>query len=292
MKANLLVFFCLLVAQNSLAQSWNFINESFTSKVNLFVLSNPLNIYGEINPNDIGVNGPGVGLYGVQGGGLASAFVMLAAHAASVQGQRSNQLEKLNNDSLVFGKLLSDKLNGVKSDKFLNEVIASMPDVNFVTLSMINSKEEMPSGYFIDYRYSVTRDYYGLILDISFSDKNSGKFIHNSTIHQNKNSPYIGSNGVYDSPYDIRKDMAVLMEEAVRIFLNRDNLVKRKSASGVTFKSLSGKNKKYERGMLISETCDKHLFISLANTWISAPKLESNFKDVLCDTGLNDLKLN
>jgi hypothetical protein len=292
MKANLLVFFCLLIAQNSLAQSWNFINESFTSKVNLFVLSNPLNIYGEINPNDIGVNGPGVGLYGVQGGGPASALIMLAAHAASVQGQRSKQLEKLNDDSLIFGKLISEKLNGVNSDKFLNEVISAMPDVNFVNLSMINSREEMSAGYFIDYRYSVTRDYYGLILDISFSDKNGGKFIHNSTIYQNKNSPYIGSNGLYDSPYDIRKDMTGLMEEAIRIFFNKENIIKRKSASGITFKSLSGKNKKYERGVLLSETCDKHLFLSLSNTWISAPKLEPNINDVTCDIGLNNLKLN
>ena len=292
MKVILFIFSCLLIAESALAQDWNFPSENFAPKLNLSIVSNPINIYGEINPADIGVNGPGVGLYGVQGGGLASELIMLAAHAAVVQGQRGNQLEKLNNDSKNFGKLLSDKLMGINSDKFLKEVVSAMPDASSVSVSTINSKTDQYVGYFIDYRYSVTRDYYGLILDVTFVEKNNGKLIHNVTIHHNKTSPYIGLNGVYDSPYDIRRDMMVLMEEAVRIFLTRDKITRRKLTSSLTFRSLVGKNKRYERGVLLSQTCDKHLFISLSETWVSAPKLEPDTQDVLCNTGVNDLQLN
>ena len=292
MKFISLIFGSLLIAGNSLAQSWTAINKNSVPKLNFSLVSNPINIYGEINPADIGVNGPGVGQYGVQGGGIASAFAMLAVHAMAVQGQRSDQLEKLNNESKSFGNLLTDRLNGIRSDKFLNEVVALMPETKSVSVSVINSNTESYSGYFVDYRYSITRDYFGLMLDISFSEKNKDKSIFYTTVYQNKTSPFVGSTGVYDSPYDIRKDMTILMEEAIRIFLKRDELIKGKSSSSVTFRSLTGKSKRYERGTLLSQSCDKHLFISLSETWISAPKLEPNNQDVLCNTGINDLQLN
>ena len=291
MKLISLIFSFLLIAENSLAQSWTEINTNSMPQLNFSLVQNPIIIYGEINPAEIGVSGPGVGQYGVQGGGIASAFAMLAGHAIAVHGQRSSQLEKLNQESKLFGKLLTDRLNQMSNDKFFKEVVSGMPDARSASVTVISSATENYSGFYIDYRYSVTRDYHGLILDISFTEKNKDKSIFYSTIYQNKTSPYVGVSGIYDSPYEIGKDMMNLMEEAIRIFLSRDELIKRKSGTSVTFRSLIGKNKKFERGTLLSQNCDKHLFISLSEAWISAPKLETNNQDVLCNTGFNQLQL-
>jgi len=282
----------LIISKNSSAQNWNYSSAISSPQLNLAVIKNPIIIYGEVNPAEIGVTGPGVGQYGVQGGGIASAFAMLAAHAASVQGQRSEQLEKINAESKIFGKVISDRLNGISSDNLLKDTIEAMSNSNSILISTINAPTDTYTGFFSEYRYSVTRDYYGLFLDISFTSKDKNIPIFYITIYQNKNSPYLGKSGNYDSPYDIKKDMVVLMEEAIRIFSNREELIKRKSSSSITFKSIIGKSKRYERGSLVSEICDKHLFVSISEIWISAPKLEPNNQDVLCNTGISDLQIN
>jgi hypothetical protein len=291
MKLISFIFSFFLITENSLAQSWTEINKNSIPQLNFSLVLNPINIYGEINPAEIGVTGPGIGQYGVQGGGIASAFAMLAGHAISVHGQRSAQLEKLNQESKLFGKLLTERLNGISNDKFFKEVAAGMPEASSALVSVIDTPADNYSGFYIDYRYSVTRDYHGLILDISFAQKNKDKSIYYATVYQNKTTPYVGVSGTYDSPYEIRKDMMNLMEEAIRIFLSRDELVKKKSGTSVTFRSLIGKGKRFERGTLLSQSCDKHLFISLSEVWVSAPKLEKNNQDVLCNTGLNQLEL-
>jgi len=288
----LLILVSLFYAFNGAAQSWNLVRKDANISFDAIVVNKPLIIYGEINPADLGVNGPNIGQYGVQGGGIASAFVMLAAHAAAVQGQKSAQVEKLDLESKSFGKVLTDNLNISNSAQFIEEVSLGMPDVRSIRVSSALSNLDSYNGSIIDYRYSVSKDYQSLILDISFKTlaKGSAPFI--IQINNNKSASYLNKDGSYNSAFDLKKDVTVLLEEAIRIFIQKDKLILKKANANITFKSLVGKFKRFERGSLISQTCDKHLFLNLSDIWISAPKLDPDNNDVLCSTGINEIQFN
>lgn len=273
------ILIVLSLTGNVNSQEWNRPLQLNSSIISFSVISRPLEIFGEINPDEIGVTGVGVGQYGVQGGGYSSALAMLAAHAMAVQGQRNEQLEKLNSDAKLFGSFITNQLDGIYTDKFLFHVLSEMPEGEFINLNSVNSFPNANIYAEIDYKYSLSRDNSGLRLEINFSilNKNILRFI----LYSNNNDAYSEVN--YQSKKsDVKKDINLLMQEAVRLFYFRFNGDLIKKDSSRTFRYLVGKGRRYERGFLIGESCYKFLFENLSETWISAPKSELTTSDENC----------
>ena len=86
--------------------------------------------------------------------------------------------------------------------------------------------------------------------------------------------------------------MTFLMQEAIRIYVKRkERKLINSTDKNITFKSMIGDDRRYERGILIAETCDRHLFVNLADVWIAAPKIEPDQTSVLCNTGFSTLQI-
>jgi hypothetical protein len=47
----------------------------------------------------------------------------------------------------------------------------------------------------------------------------------------------------------------------------------------------------YIDGTSGAETCDRHLFVNLADVWVAAPKIEPDQTSVLCNTGFSTLQI-
>lgn len=270
MKILVLVF--LFITTQVHSQDWNKF-ENINTKVNFSLPQRPLEIIGEINPNDIGIAGGYGVLYGVPGGGIASALAMLAGHAALVQGQRNEQLDKINNEAKEFATFLNEQLNGISTNVFVGNVLSGMQEGRYFILSPTSLPADQNSSVSVDYQYSITRDFSGLILEIIFKNiinhKENMRFVLYS--HGSKSNT---KTSYKEDPSKIKKDMILVMEEAFRLFHTRTNSLLIKSLSSKTFRSFVGANKRYERGFAVSEICNRHLYENLSGVWISAPKFD------------------
>jgi hypothetical protein len=275
MKKGLLTLLFITLSCKVMAQSWSQPEKGQMQKLDLAVMTSPVHLYGEIDHSEIGIKGPGIGPYGTPDGGMAGVLAMMLTHGVLLRAQQNAQIEQINAESLQFGAALTSRLNGISSVQLIQEALSGSFQAHPITVIGLESNSNSFSGYYINYRFSVTRDYHGLILNISFSKKSSEKAIADFVVYYNNQSPYIDNN----EKYDIKNDMLSLVREAIGLFYNKDNLVKNMPSSSVTFRSLVGKRKMFERGYLISQTCERHLFINLSETWVAAPKLEHSNLD-------------
>lgn len=272
MRSIILIF--LILINKAHAQDWNK-SENLNLVVQFTTTQIPLEIIGEINPNDIGIVGGFAPLYGVQGGGIASALGMLAGHAASVQAQRSEQLVKINKEAKEFASFLTEQLDGISTNVFVENVLAGMPEGRYFLISSTPIQAEQNSNIFIDYQYSVTRDFSGMILEIFFKNIKNHKENIRLVLYSHGNQSGTKLN-YKEEPSKIKKDMILVMEEAFRLFHVRANGLLNKSLSSKTFRSFVGTSKRYERGFSVSEICNKHLYENLSGVWVSAPKIDIN----------------
>jgi len=286
-QLRVLGFFLLIgLPSISMAENWNSIFEGSLNTLIFQVSKDALEINGEISTANIGVsekstNYANTGLFG------------LLVHASVLSVQRNMQSEKIISESKEFGKLLTESFPRINRDDFLNSTINKMPEFTKTGISINPSDKEKNNRFnVVEFKYSVMKDYKGILLDISIGsveDKNS-QFKFN--IYRNSVSPYIGKDGKVELSNNIFEDMTFLMQEALRIYVKRkERKLINSTDKNITFKSMIGDDRRYERGVLIAETCDRHLFVNLADVWVAAPKIEPDQTSVLCNTGFSTLQI-
>jgi hypothetical protein len=270
-------------AASAAKADWNVALDLSAKPVTLHIKDLPVEIIGEIRGEEIGVAARGGQQYGVQGGGLASAFVMLAIHAAAVQGQRSEQEEKVWQEAKLFGRPLTAALQKKTSmDVF---ILSTQSASDFAGEKLtIRPLEDKASENVLKASIDLwsSRDYKGLIVDLTFLDNSSQQPALKIQVSANKDFPLINDEGRVVNNIDMDQEIALLVQEALRIYFRRDKWVGSRGTKQVTFRSLVGDEKRFERGYLLSSTCDRHLFEDLTGRWISRNRMQRDTEDVRC----------
>lgn len=263
--------------------SWNSPVEKLASSHVLFVNKGRVEVLGEVLGEEIGVSGGGSQQYGIPGAGAAGFFLHLAAHALFVQGQRSHQLEKLREEATSFGSVFSDQLGGISRLHLLQQAIAKMPDQGAtgvrVDEHIVAGSEFSPST--VNFEVNISRDYKTLGLSFIVGQGSSAQpFI--LRISNTKEVPYVDDSGKVRPGFDVKLELYALLQESLRVYFNRDSLIRRKASSQTTFRSIVGGKRRFERGLLIGRTCDRHLYENLSGIWVIGERSEKDLQDPLC----------
>lgn len=279
----LLAAAAIALAAGAAKSDWNVALDSSVKPITLHISDLPAQIIGEIRAEEIGVAARGGQQYGVQGGGLASAFVMLAIHAAVVQGQRSEQEEKVWQEAKLFGQPLTAVLKLKTSRDIFDSTIRSVPDFGEEKLRLrISDEKASDNTLTASVALWASRDYKGLIVDLTLLDKLNQKPALNIQVSANKDFPFVNDEGRVVNNIDIDQEVVLLVQEALRIYFRRDKWVASRSTQQATFRSLVGDEKRFERGYLLSRTCDRQLFEDLTGRWISRNRMQRDNEDPRC----------
>jgi hypothetical protein len=272
-------------AASAAKADWNVALDPSVKPDTLYINDLPVEIIGEIRGEEIGVAASGGQQYGVQGGGLASAFAMLAIHAVAVQAQRSEQEEKVWKEAKLFGQPLTAALKKKTSMALFNLSTQSAADFAGGKLTLrLSEGKDSGNGLKASIDLWSSRDYKGLIVDLTVLENSNRKPALKVQVSANKDFPLIDDEGRVVNNIDIDQEIALLVQEALRIYFRRDKWVGSRSTQQVTFKSLVGDEKRFERGYLLSSTCDRQLFEDLTGRWVSRNRMQRDIEDVRCRT--------
>lgn len=245
-----------------------------------------LEILGEIEPAELGMQAKGM-QYGVQGGGVGAAIAMLIAHGLVATAQQSEQVRKRIEEAREFGSSLTSELKSRNKADLVNYTLGKMPEsakAKPVLISM-GKEEKLGAQWRLDLNYEITRNYRSLILNAVFARKIAADpEVFKIQVSDVKDLPYVDEARKMYANYDIFEDASLLLGEAFRIFNNRELLKKNMGSSQQTFRSNIGGKRRFERGMLIAEVCDRHLFENLSEVWNAASKAEKDLSDAMCST--------
>lgn len=245
-----------------------------------------LEVLGEIEPAELGMEAKGM-QYGIQGGGLGAAIAMLIGHGLIATVQQSEQVRKHIEEAREFGSPLTSELKSQNKTDLVNYTLSKMPESAKAkpVLTNMAKEEKLDAEWRLDFNYEITRNYRSLILNAVFARKIAADpEVFKIQVSDVKELPYVDQARRMYAHYEIYEDASLLLAEAFRIFNNRESLKKNMASSQKTFRSNIGGKRRFERGMLISEVCDRHLFENLSGVWNAAIKAEKDHSDAMCSS--------
>jgi len=274
---------CIFFSLDQVHADWNVAIDKKSKPLSIYVNEKRLEVIGEIRGEQIGVESRGGQQYGIQGGGLASALIMLAAHAAVVQGQRSEQEEKVWQEGRLFGKALTEKLKSKTTGQIF--FVATNESSEFegsVHPSPAEGNQRLTNSAEVELDIWSSRDYRALMVNLSFKEHPSSKDFFRVTVSTNREFPFVDDEGRVLSSFDVDQELTLLIQEALRIYARRSQWSELKSKQESTIRSKVGDEKRFERGFLIAKTCDRHLFEDLSGVWVARNRIDKDTDSPLC----------
>lgn len=255
-----------------------FFPKKSNEKIALILENSGIEVLGIVNQDNLGVGASANIQYGVPGGGPMSALIMLAGHAAAVSSQRLKQLDKLKEESLIFGKPFNDLL---KDTTYKSLVIKSIENEKYYLSSnfKIENKSEpsliAANQLNVKFKISVALNYSGFILDIIFEPHNSPDLKKlNLLIKKSTDKVYFSSDTIPVSDVSFADDIVESLQEAFFIYSAARDLNDSELVPVKTIRSNFAQRRFFERGNIIKETCTKKLYKNLSGVWVLVDKIE------------------
>jgi hypothetical protein len=278
--ASLALSALLLFLHGTANAGWNNPLTTGGQRVKVFLSNERVEILGDLRTDEISANATGPGLYGTPGGGWASVFGMMLAHGLLLSSQQQAELDNLTNRMKEIGRPLTEQLNGItKKELFvkallqLSEYERSVIIADDIGASVVSPKNSEASN--VNFTISVSKEYRSLVLTmlVSAPTRSDANAFRVDIINQ-KSASYINDQAAASLSFSVEDDVVAMMAEGLRVFLRRDTLFAKGKSPQRTLRSAYDGKRRFDRGYLVEETCDRHLFIDLSGRWVAARKAE------------------